>query len=140
MPSKAIEIEPNYRKGFLTFVKELPRQKALGQTIRMVLVQCDCGTSKIMRLSNFTLQNTYSCGCKKSDLIKYNPFNPKEIEATYIKTREERKQLSAKELSLEIKSLEYIAMYGKLNKYQYDLTITQMFGKTKDLNNLIYLK
>jgi len=140
MPSKAIEIQPNFRKGYLTFVKELPRQKALGQTMRMVLVQCDCGISKIMRLSNFTLQNTFSCGCKRSDLIKYNPFNPKEIEAVYIKTRDERKQQTAKELETEIKSLEYIAMYGKLSDYQYSVTVTEMFAKTKDLNDLIYIK
>lgn len=140
MPSKAIEIQPNFRKGYLTFVKELPRQKALGQTIRMVSVQCDCGIRKIMRLSNFMLQNTYSCGCEAHNLRKYNPFNPKEVEAMYIKTRDERKQQTAKELLDEIKSLEYIAIHGNLSKYQYDLTITQMFGKTKDLNDLIYIK
>ena len=134
MAAKPQIIYPNTRKGHLSFIRELPRIRTENrQLVRMCEVICDCGNIKTMRLTNFTLQSTYSCGCKHAELRTLNPFNPIEIKKQYEKTMAEIKLGRETDILNKVKNLEIILMYSDLTPKMYEVTLDEMFTLTKKL-------
>ena len=59
---------PGDRYGKLTIIRELPgRIRRRGDTLRIVLVRCDCGGEKKMILGSLRIKRfpTVSCGCQQ---------------------------------------------------------------------------
>jgi hypothetical protein len=57
---------PGTRYGMLTVIKEARYLRVKhGASCRQVLVRCDCGVEKVMRLGNLQRARTHSCGCDK---------------------------------------------------------------------------
>lgn len=132
--TQPIIIQPNTRKGHLSFIRELPRLRTKQrQLVRMCEVICDCGTIKTMRLTNFTLQSTYSCGCKRAELRTFNPYNPIEIKKEAEKTMAQIKQVRTADLLTSISRLEIILMYSELTPEMQAVALDQMFTLTKQL-------
>ena len=117
------------RFGHLKILCEVERVRTPHCLRRMVQVQCDCGRVLVMQLHNLMNAQAYSCGCRRHQLRKFNPYNAKNIkEAHEFLAQEEMIDRLA-----TIKSLEYVAMYGNLTSYQFDMTITRINQLTREV-------
>ena len=119
MAAKPELIEPLTKFGKLTFIEELDRVKIKGVTIRMAMVQCDCGKFKTIRLNSLLMGKAFTCGESGCNLWgKYRPNNPNPYS---YKTEEEKKkrdifeqrQQLIREGVEKLKALELMCIAGK---------------------------
>jgi len=123
MAAKPELIEPLTKFGKLTFIEELDRVKIKGTTIRMAMVQCDCGKFKTIRLLNLLMGKAFTCaseGCSINGKFSHNIPNPYTLEAKKKEAEKqkvlERTDLIKRELN-RLKGLEKQALEGKISTH-----------------------
>jgi hypothetical protein len=121
MAAKPELIEPLTKFGKLTFIEELDRVKIKGTTIRMAMVQCDCGKFKSIRLNSLLMGKAFTCGengCNLWGKFKQKNKNPYTVETTKeVEQKQkafERSDLIKREL-IKLKGLEAQALKGKVS-------------------------
>ncbi len=69
MPRARSLIQPGDRYGRLAVIMEAAAYvDAWGKAYRCMVVACDCGATKVVRLDNLRSGNTASCGCLIGDV------------------------------------------------------------------------
>ena len=63
-----IKVNAGERHGRLTVIQEAkPRIRPCGRKRRMVTCTCDCGTTRVVRLSHLRSGSSTSCGCTRDE-------------------------------------------------------------------------
>ena len=137
--SKKYEIVPGQKLGYLEMISETTsRRDPSGQLKRMVIVKCICGTIKTFNLSQWMKGDTHSCGCKRVELMMYNPFNPTQIKKIEIRENILQFQLRENKFTIlnEVQRLEHILYHGKkLTSTERKILFEQMFFETTKFLN-----
>lgn len=93
------------RNGMLEVIEELGSELIHGVHHKMIMVKCDCGVTKKIRLSNFRA-NTRSCGCMRGNKKYHSSFADNELIRLNFERDEARRKERDDEMSRILSSIE----------------------------------